>query len=54
MSDYTNLGEGANEVKYFTLILCPSTIKGKGLLSSVFKQLSSFKKPQVEEYLENW
>jgi len=28
MSDYTNLGEGANEVKYFTLILCPSTIKG--------------------------
>ena len=29
MSENTNMGEGANEVKFFILILCPSNIKGK-------------------------
>ena len=28
MERNTNLGEGANEIKYFILILCPTTIKG--------------------------
>ena len=28
MSETTNMGEGANEVKFFILILCPSHIKG--------------------------
>ena len=29
MSENTNMGEGANEVKFFILILCPANIKGK-------------------------
>ena len=29
LSENTNMGEGANEVKFFILILCPSNIKGK-------------------------
>ena len=28
MHEFTNFGEGAMEVKYFILILCPSNIKG--------------------------
>ena len=30
MEECTNLGEGAQEVKYFILILCPTNIKGIG------------------------
>ena len=29
LSENTNMGEGANEVKFFILILCPANIKGK-------------------------
>ena len=29
MRENTNMGEGANEVKFFILILCPANIKGK-------------------------
>ena len=29
LSENTNMGEGANEVKFFILILCPADIKGK-------------------------
>ena len=29
LSENTNMGEGANEVKFFILILCPTNIKGK-------------------------
>lgn len=29
MAENTNMGEGAHEVKFFILILCPSNIKGK-------------------------
>jgi len=28
MSRHTNMGEGANEVKFFILVLCPTNIKG--------------------------
>ena len=29
LAQNTNMGEGAHEVKFFILILCPSNIKGK-------------------------
>lgn len=29
MAENTNMGDGAHEVKFFILILCPSNIKGK-------------------------
>ena len=37
MAENTNMGEGAHEVKFFILILCPSSIKGmySGHISSI-------------------
>ena len=41
LSENTNMGEGANEVKFFILILCPSNIKGKSSYSAVLTSLSN-------------
>ena len=38
MSRHTNMGEGANDVKFFILVLCPTNIKGMLFLPIVSMQ----------------
>ena len=45
MNDNTNMGEGANEVKFFILILCPLNIKGR---SSVTQVRTVYKQKQLQ------